>query len=340
MAVNRRAITLLRPQISKIIQVKMKLKLFLLTTLAIFLFPVYVSAFDATFSVRLGQPKSPTNQNNFKLTFVALDTRTDRHITVKCYKKGPSDGDYSQFDIDKELIYGGNTDYCDVTSSILNANGTYSFKVVGSVTTPAGEEHTGGPVTVELNTSGPSTPVSYSKERLNDCDYKIKFKTANDGKTVKVQLFRSDTLNISVGSGSVLTQQNIGPDQEGSITNSVPVCGKDYYYVIRAVDSSDNASGTIGDSFTTTTTTTTTTTVTGTTGAIALSGASTQIIDVAGTGTGETGSELPVTDITLTPSVLGTETDNKKELNKWLLVLAGLLVIFFLSRFLKKKKSK
>jgi len=314
----------------------MKLKLFLLTALAIFLFPV--SAFAAnTFSLRLGQPKSPTNQSNFKLTFVALDTiESSRQITVTCYYKKESDGGYTQFDVPKTLISGGNTDSCEVTSSMLNADGKYNFMVRGTVDSETHEST----ATVELNTSGPSTPVSYSKERLNSCDYKIKFKTANDGKTVKVQLFRSDTLNISVGSGSVLTQQNIGPDQEGSITNSVPVCGKDYYYVIRAVDSSDNASGTIGDSFTTTTTVTITTTVTGTTGAIALSGASTQIIDVTGTGAGEGGSELPVTDITVTPSVLGTETDNPKDINKWLLTLAGLFAIFFFSRILKKGKSK
>lgn len=317
----------------------MKLKLFLLTALAIFLFPV--SAFAAnTFSLRLGQPKGPTNQNNFKLTFVALDTiESGRQITVTCFYKKESDGGYTQFDAPKTLISGGNTDSCEVTSSMLNADGKYNFMVRGTVDSETHEST----ATVELNTSGPSTPVSYSKERLNSCDYKIKFKTANDGKTVKVQLFRSDNFNISVGSGSVLTQQNIGPDQEGSITNSVPVCGKDYYYVIRAVDSSDNASGTIGDSFTTTTTVTTTTTGTtgqSGTGAIALSGASTQIIDVTGAGTGENGSELPVTDITVTPSVLGTETDNKKEFNKWLLALAGLFAIFFLSRFLKKKKSK
>ncbi len=278
------------------------------------------------------------------MTGTSLDRpNATRNITVKCYKKSPSDSDFVQFDTDQILIPGGNVYSCSVNNSILNSDGVYSFKTTASVTEPSFEQLTSVIVNYDFNTSGPSTPVSYSKERLNSCDYKIKFKTANDGKTVKVQLFRSDNFNISVGSGSVLTQQNIGPDQEGSITNSVPVCGKDYYYVIRAVDSSDNASGTIGDSFTTTTTVTTTTTGTtgqSGTGAIALSGASTQIIDVTGAGTDETGSELPVTDITVTPSVLGTETDNKKELNKWLLALAGLFAIFFLSRFLKKKKSK
>lgn len=323
----------------------MKIKLALITILAIFGLVLPKASLAATFSVRLGQPKTPTNQNNFKLTFVALDTETGRNITVKCFKKGPSDGGFSQFDVDKVMIEGGNTDFCDVTNSILNANGSYSFYVTaeaGSTTL------TSSTVNVSFNTSGPDTPNSYSKERLNNCDYKIKFRTANDGKTVKVQLFRSDTFNISVGASSVLTQQNIGPNLEGEFVNSVPVCGKDYYYVLRAVDSSDNASGTVGDSFTTTTTTSTTGTVTGSAGntgagtskPVVLNGSS-QVGSVLSTETSSTsGTVTEVSgDITPTPSVLGSSED-KTGLTKLAQGLIAIIVAIFVFRFLKKPRSK
>ena len=324
----------------------MKLKLTLITALALIglVLPKMSLAFD--FSIRLGQPKSPSNQDNFKLTFVALDTVTSgRQITVKCYKKGPSDGSFSQFDVTKIMIAGGNTDFCSVTNSILNADGIYKFKVIASVDSPSYVENPSSEVTVDYNTSGPSTPSNYSKERLNSCDYKIKFKTADDGKTVKVQLFRSDTLNIHVDAGAVLTSLTISPNTEGEIVNSVPVCGKDYYYVIRAVDSSDNASGTTGDSFTTTTTTTTTTatgSVAGSqagTGAIVLSDASAQVTEpgLSGSTTPEPiidNSQVP------TPSILGTSTEDRKKITKWLLVAAAVIVAYSFMKSRRRSKSK
>lgn len=325
----------------------MKLKLATLTAVFIAIMALPKGSLATDFWVRLGQPKSPTSQNNFKLTFVASDLSENptRNITVKCFKKGPSDSDFSQFDGNKELIIGGNTDFCDVTSSILNTNGSYSFKVVASVSAPSYQELPSAIVSVDFNTSGPSTPNSYSKEKINSCDYKIKFRTADDGKTTKVQLFRSDTLNISVGASSVLTQQNIGPNTAGEFINSVPTCGKDYYYVLRAVDSSDNVSGTIGDSFTTTTSTTTTVTTgagnggqTGTTGALALSGASTQVNSPA-TDSGSNNSETTtLNSLSSTPSVLGSSTEDKKGLSRVAQGLIAIIIAIFVFRFLRKSK--
>lgn len=328
----------------------MKLKLFFLTALAFLFFPLSAQAIESSpFSIRLGQPKSPTNQNNFKLTFVALDTRDDRSITVRCFKKGPSDGSFTQFDTDKVMIPGGNTDSCNITDSILNTNGSYSFYVTAEASSIT---QTSSTVVVDYNTSGPSTPNSYSKERLNSCDYKIKFRTADDGKTAKVQLFRSDTLNIPVGSSAVITELNIAPNTAGEITNSTPNCGKDYYYVIRAVDSADNASGVVGDSFTTTTIVGSTTSgangTTGTgaagSGAIAINGANSQVtspVDGKVDKQGENASGS-ATDTTTspTPSVLGTSTDKNKTIYKVLTVVTAALALFFTTKSFKKSKSK
>lgn len=306
----------------------MKLKFFLLTALSIVGLVLTTGVYAAgTLSVRLGQPKTPTNQNNLKLTFVALELGGTSDIVVDCYKKFSSDANYSKFDT-KTLIPGGNTDYCNVSGSILSNSGDYSFYVIANGV----QSNT---VTVNYNSSYPSTPDSYSKERLNDCDYKIKFKTADDGKTVKVEVFRSDTKTISLDSGSRVATINIGPNTEGSITNSVPVCGKEYFYVLRAVDSSDNVSGTTGDSNTVTTSSTTTTATT-TQGALLTAEGSqvtegtpteeTAITPVEGTGASSTESA--------TPEILGTETTKYSNL-KWAILATVAFVIF---EILSRKK--
>ena len=135
----------------------MKLKLYFLTVLgAIFLALPASSLADSNLSVRLGQPKSPTNQNSLRLTFVALEIGGTNNISVSCFKNSAADADFVKFE-DKVLIPGGNTDYCTVGSSILSDNETYSFKVI------ANGYKESNIVTVNYCTSGPSTPVSYSK---------------------------------------------------------------------------------------------------------------------------------------------------------------------------------
>jgi hypothetical protein len=309
----------------------MKLKLFLLTIISVFglLLPVNSLA-ASTLSVRLGQPKSPSNQDNFKLTFVALDI-ANREIAVSCFKKGPLDGGYSQFDVTKNLIPGGNTDSCNVDSGILNSAGTYSFYVVAVA---GADSVTSSTVSVDHNTSGPSTPDSYSKEKINDCDYKIKFRTANDGKTIKVELFRSDSLSIHIDSGSRVGTLSIAPNTAGEITNSIPVCSKEYFYAIRAVDIYENASGITGDNFTKVTTTTTTpTVVAGAQGAIAI-GTGSQVTEGAGTEATVTPSVTGEPTAEPTPAVLGTQTSKYNYL-RW--VEAALLVIAVIF-FLKSRK--
>lgn len=111
----------------------MKQKLFLSTLLLAGLM-LPSSVFAGNLTVSLGHPKTPTDQKIIKLTFVALEVGGSDNITVRCYKKSPNDGDYVKFDDDKILIPGGNTDYCNIDSNILNASGTYSFKVTANDT--------------------------------------------------------------------------------------------------------------------------------------------------------------------------------------------------------------
>lgn len=218
-------------------------------------------------SVRLEQPKSPTNQQEFNIVFVTLDLK-GRDVTVTCFKDGPYDAGFVQFGSAQVFPSGGNTGTCPVTSSILNTKGDYTFKVIAA----AGGDTKEDTASVTYNSEGPGDPTSYSKERANFCDYKIKFHTADDsGKTIKVEVYRSENKSFTADSGSRIATIMIGSNADGESVTTPPSCDKSYYFGIRAFDSSGNGSNIVGDSETKiTTTTTTTSTISPAQGAIAL----------------------------------------------------------------------
>ncbi|MDD4027391.1 MAG: hypothetical protein PHO75_04380, partial [Candidatus Shapirobacteria bacterium] len=293
-----------------------------------------VKAIDIdSLSVRLEQPKSPTNINDLKLTFVALDL-DNKAITVKCFKKGPSDSGYSQFGADIPLDAPGDTSRCKTNSSILNTEGPYLFYVTAN-----GEES--NIVSLDYKTSGPGTPSDYRKEWLNGgCDYKIHFKTADDGgKTVKVELYRADITDFILDSGSRVASVSIGSNQESTITNTVPDCSKSYYYVLRAFDDAGNGSGTIGDTVTITKTSTTVGTTT-TSGAIPVTNATISPEEESTLLTGTPAPEDLATD-NEEGTVLGTIDSVKSFLQKsWLPLGLGLIGLFAIIRYALKKKKR
>lgn len=266
-------------------------KSLLISVAAVFLF---AGVSFASTSVRLQTPVSPTNQDTFTLTFVALDTDSSQTVNVDCYKKGPNDATYSVFQ-SFSLTNGGNTSNCQVTSGIMNqGNGTYSFYVTATGTGSS----TSQTVSVDFNNSKPGQPVNYNKTKPDNCTYKIDFRTANDnGKTVRVVLYRSTDQSFSLDSGHQVNSINIGSDTDGSMTDNIsPNCGTTYYYAIRAFDAYGNASDPNGDS--STTTTVISPTVTQQQGAIPVSGTAT------GTGAG-TGAVLGQATSSATPSPTG-----------------------------------
>ncbi len=258
-------------------------------------------------SVRFEQPKTPTNQNNFNLIFVTLDTDATKTVDVVCKKKGPSEGGFTQF-ASTTTTSGGNTGNCQVNSSIVNTEGTYTFRVEATGSSFASDE-----VSVEYKTTGPGTPTFYSKEKILSCTYRIKFKTADDsGKTVQVRLYRSDATAFDASSANQVDSILIGSNSEGQFENTVPDCNKEYFYGVRAFDSAGNGSGVIGDTVSITTTTTTTTAgiaPTGTTGgAIPVGEGQGQVLGEE-TKTGEVKGEA-------TPSAGPTGGEEQKEAEK------------------------
>ena len=224
--------------------------------------PVY--AVEASnLSIRLEEPKTPTNQNSFGIVFVALDL-AKRDVTVTCQKQGPSDGGLVTFGSPQTFTNGGNTGTCMVDSSLLTTAGTYTFKTIAT----ANGDTASDSVTVVYNTEGPGDPREYSKSKPSACEYKIHFKTADDaGKTVKVEIYRSENTSFSADAGTRVSTVNVGSNTERDETIS-GTCDKTYYFAVRAFDSAGNGSNIVGDSETHVTitlrsTTTTSTTTTG-----------------------------------------------------------------------------
>ncbi len=199
----------------------------------------------STVSVNVEQPKTPNNQREFNVNFVALTT-TGNVVTVKCFKQAPGEASFTQFGSDIVLSSGGNTDNCLVTSSITTTDGTYAFYVSADDGTNSVTSNT---VTVNLDTSYPDAPTGYGKTKVDSCNYKINFHTASDnGKTVKVEVYRSDSTTFNADSGTRVASISIGSNSDGNYTSSVPDCNKTYYFVIRAFNAAGNGSGIVGDS--------------------------------------------------------------------------------------------
>lgn len=314
-----------------------------LTVLTLF-FVFTGNAYAAT-SVRLQQPQSPTNQDAFNITFVALDTNSSQTVTVQCQKKGPSDADFVNFGSLFSLPNGGNTDNCQVGGGLLNQNGTYKFRVIANGT----GSQTSNEVSVDFNNSTPGNPGNHNKEKVEACTYKISFRTADDsGKTVKVVLYRSSETSFSVDSAHQVNELSISSNTDGSMTNNVsPNCDTTYYFVIRAFDIYGNGSGVVGDTSVTTITVNPTTTQVQS--AIPAGGGGGQVL---GTGT-KTAEEKESGEATKEPEkeVLGEETPSVQAQNpvaqatNWVLThkkisLLTLLVLGAIAYYLYRRYKK
>lgn len=205
-------------------------------------------------SVRLEQPKSPVNQNDFTINFVTLDLQ-DRSVTVTCFQKGPSDGGFTQFGSAQTFPSGGNSGNCTVNSSVLNdGEGSYTFRVEATAGDGVGDNFDDESTTVTYDTSGPGDVRDYSKNKTNACEYTIHFKSAPDsGATVKVELYRSDAVPFNADNGSRIQTIAMGSDEAKNVTDTPPDCNKTYYYAVRAFDAAGNGSALVGDNVNTVT---------------------------------------------------------------------------------------
>jgi len=300
---------------------------------------------DPSLAVVLEEPKSPTSDQGLTLAYTVLDVE-GRAVTVRCYKKGPTDGSYSQFD-SATLAEGGNNGVCETGSSVLNSRGDYSFYVTAN----AGDgEEASNAVSLFYETEAPGTPGNYSKEHPSACRYIIKFKTADDSdRSRHVEIYRSQEVSYTADAGTLTGGLSVESNHEYEyIHDFAGDCDKTWYYAVRAFNDVGQGSGIVGDQVTVITKSGTTEVLTA--GAVPVS--SLPGGTVLGQESGQTGgsvqtedsgevlgesipSEEPVSTSTLKDSVQSAVTGPYR----WYLligILASLGIVFYVVRLFVK----
>lgn len=197
-----------------------------------------------TLVVRAEEPVSPST-STFMLGFVALDT-SNKEVEIQCQKKGPSDGDFTTFET-QNLQGGGDSGDCTVGASVLTQQGTYSFRVIASTYS---ESKTSNTVSSSYDSEGPDKPKYIKKDKDNSCKYEVTFRTANDGQTSYVEIYRDfDKDEIEVSPATRIKTINIGSDEKDSFDDTLygDECSDKPYYAIRAFDASGNYSDVRGE---------------------------------------------------------------------------------------------
>jgi len=220
--------------------------------------PTEIFALTPLVEVQIEQPASPTKEDTFKIGFVALDLE-NRDMKVQCYINSIAFGPE----------YSTNSGDCEVTTSQITSSGVYNFYVVA--TPEGGVPVTSDTVQVEVKLEKPSPVTNYVKTE-GVCTYTLTFKTANDGRTSKVEIFRSSEQPFTANASTLIKTLTVAPNTDVSYTDtSITDCSKEYYYAIRALDDLNNYSGFVTDNIIKIVqgTTTTTVTVNGETGEVA-----------------------------------------------------------------------
>ncbi|MBW6441420.1 hypothetical protein K0B04_00735 [Patescibacteria group bacterium] len=217
---------------------------------ALFSYKVYA----AGTVVRISQPESPAS-SEFNLVFVAMDIE-DRTMQAKCYVQKPGSVSFTTFGSAITIDSGdsGDSRTCLVTESVLSGDGEYKFKV--GVVPGSDSEVFSNEVTVDYDGDGPDRPKYIEKEKKSDCKYEIKIKTADDGETSYIKIYRDDDKEIGINDSNKIKTKTIGPDDKYEFTDELygGDCGKTWYYAVVAFDDAGNASKPRPETITTTTT--------------------------------------------------------------------------------------
>ncbi|NTV54907.1 MAG: hypothetical protein HGA16_00175 [Candidatus Moranbacteria bacterium] len=189
--------------------------------------------------IRAEKPAVAAN-GSFTLDFVTLDTDQSGAITVKCQVKKPGDSDFTTFQTIPVQV-GGNSGQCSVGSAELPDDGTYVFRVTA---TSGSEVATSKESTVSYDTIFPGKPKSIDKSYRHDCVNHVVLRTADDGQTSKVEVYRSSHEDFVADATTLVHTASVGPNATYAYDDVRPdaLCGKKVFYAVRAFDDAGNAS--------------------------------------------------------------------------------------------------
>lgn len=192
------------------------------------------SVFAITPKVSITQLPEYTNTNSLKLQYSAIADDPSSINAQFYYRK---DGNaYAPFG----GVYVGSNGIIQTTDAQINDQAKYFFKVVtGSVEAETWTIY---------DVSGPGEPGGFSKEKVGPTTYKIKWHTPNSDDFATVIIYRGEKSDIDANSGAEVARVGGTKDTDYEWVDNGVESGKDYFYVIRAVDKAGNTSGLVGDS--------------------------------------------------------------------------------------------
>lgn len=228
-------------QNSKYKKLKMNKNLvILITATLIFLFSVAkVNAATDSLAVRIQTPYTYSN-SYITVGFVAMDL-DNNPISVECYKKGPEDGSFVKFDTTKNLQPGGNSGVCTTGSNDITSNGLYSFKVKATSDSGTLESQE---VSTTFDNGRPDRPKYIEVDRDGKCEYDIAIRTANDGRTSSIEIYRGNDTEFTANADSLIRTISIGPDEKVEFESTVSgsECDKEQFFATRSFDKFGNFS--------------------------------------------------------------------------------------------------
>lgn len=180
------------------------------------------------------------NTTNFRLYYTYFETE-GKTATVNLYIQ--KDGrDFRQTTSrDKKEVSGF---FQLEGSDIYDNEGKYNFYATASTTEETVNSAT---VSTTLDMTSPGKVTEYGKERPNGTTYRLKWKNPEDTDFEKVYIYRSKEKSFTADSGTKVGEVGGAPKEnktweDGSVEDNV-----EYFYAIRAVDHSGNASDIVTD---------------------------------------------------------------------------------------------
>jgi len=191
----------------------------------------------ANLAVKITNLPEYKNIDNFKLSYTALQIES-KPIQAQFYyhKEG-----------DLWVAFGstltGETGSVDVTSSQVNSDAKYYFKVEA---TSNGETVSSETWTI-IDRTPPAAPSEYSKEKINSNTYRLKWRTPNNDDLASVAVYRSKEQNFTADGGTLVVQAGNPKDTSVTWEDTGLEINRDYFYGLRSVDKAGNASVVTGD---------------------------------------------------------------------------------------------
>ena len=219
---------------------KKQLKLWLIVAGLIFLvLPAKVWA--GQLKLALSNPPSDTNKNDFRVYYTYLETE-NKTATVDLFIKKEGKTDWRQVEDENKTEVSG---YFQLKSSdIYEGEGIYDFYAQAATSDQTIKSQT---VTTNFDTSAPASPSDYGKERINSTTFRLNWKNPNDSDFFRVYIYRSESSAFNADEGTKVGEMGGGREEKMTFSDGSVQEGKDYYYMIRAVDQAGNGSSLVGD---------------------------------------------------------------------------------------------